>query len=182
MNMVQKGINYLLRFFGTIGLSSAICISLSWISVGVLYLVMTLVPRFISNMFNFTSADVASDVMKDQLIPGWGTLSSIVNDPNFSTRVSMILYTIIVVIALCIVGFGVYLLMKVVKGNKFFTILFAVVAVMLILYTFVIMFGGDDFYGIEKGWGFYLTSIIVFGLLSIIKIGIATSLWKGEEL
>ena len=53
---------------------------------------------------------------------------------------------------------------------------------MLILYTFVIMYGGDDFYGIEKGWGFYLTSIIVFGLLSIIKIGIATSLWKGEEL
>ena len=93
----------------------------------------------------------------------------------------MILYTIIVVIALCIVGFGVYLLMKVVKGNKFFTILFAVVAVMLILYTFVIMFGVDDFYGIEKGWGFYLTSIIVFGLLSIIKLGIATSLWKGEE-
>ena len=179
--MVQKVINFFLRFLGTIGLSSAICISLSWISVGVLYLVMTLVPRFISNMFNFTSADVASDVMKDQLIPGWGTLSSIVNDPNFSTRVSMILYTIIVVIALCIVGFLVYLLMKVVKGNKFFTILFAVVAVMLILYTFVIMFGVDDFYGIEKGWGFYLTSIIVFGLLSIIKLGIATSLWKGEE-
>ena len=105
MNMVQKGIKYLLRFFGTIGLSSAICISLSWISVGVLYLVMTLVPRFVSNMFNFTSADVASDVMKDQLIPGWGTLSSIVNEPNFSTRISMILYTILVVIALCIVVF-----------------------------------------------------------------------------
>ena len=180
--MIQKVINNLLRFLGTIGLSSLICISLSWTSIGVLYLIMTLVPRFISNMFNFTSADVASDVMKDQLIPGWGTLSSIVNDPNFSTRVSMILYTIIVVIALCIVGFLVYLLMKVVKGNKFFTILFAVIAVMLILYTFVMMYGGDHFYGIEKGWGFYLTSIIVFGLLSIIKIGIATSLWKGEEL
>ena len=181
--MVQKGINYLLRFLGTIVLSSAICISLSWISVGVLYLVMTLVPRFISNMFNFTSADVASDVMKDQLIPGWGTLSSIVNDPNFSTRVSMILYTIIVVIALCIVGFLVYLLMKVVKGNKFFTILFAVIAVMLILYTFVIMYGGDDFYGIEKGMGILFDLYYsLWYLLSIIKIGIATSLWKGEEL
>lgn len=182
MSMVQKGINYLLRFLGTIVLSSAICISLSWISVGVLYLVMTLVPRFISNMFNFTSADVASDVAKDILIPGWGTLSSIVNDPNFSTRVSMILYTIIVVIALGIVFYLANLLIKVVKGNKFFTIIFSVVAVMLVLYTFVLMYGGGDFYGIEKGWGFYLTSIIIFGILVIIKVGIAISLWKGEEL
>ena len=71
--------------------------------------------------------------------------------------------------------------MKVVKGNKFFTILFAVIAVMLVLYTFVLMYSRDDFYGIEKGWGFYLTSIIIFGLLVIIKIGLATALWKGEE-
>jgi hypothetical protein len=44
------------------------------------------------------------------------------------------------------------------------------------------MYGGGDFYGIEKGWGFYLTSIIIFGILVIIKVGIAISLWKGEEL
>ena len=179
--MVQKFINYFLRFLGTIGLSSAICVSLSWISLGVLYWVMTLIPRFVSNMFNFTSADVASDVMKNQLIPGWGTLSSIVNDPNFSVRVSMLLYTIIVAIALGIVFYFAYLLMKVVKGNKFFTIIFSVIAVLFVLYTFVLMFGGEDYYGIEMGWGFYLASIIIFGLFVIIKIGIATSLWKGEE-
>ena len=179
--MGSKVINYLLRFVASIGLSSAICISLSWISIGVLYLVMTLIPRFISNMFNFSAAEVGSDVLKNQLIPGWGYLSSIVNDPNFSTRLSIIISVIVVVIALCIVAFFVYLLMKVVEGNKFFTIIFSVIAVMLFLFTITTMYIGEDFYGIEKGWGYYITSIILLGLLAFIKIGIAISLWKGEE-
>ena len=159
--MGSKVINYLLRFVASIGLSSAICISLSWISIGVLYLVMTLIPRFISNMFNFSAAEVGSDVLKNQLIPGWGYLSSIVNDPNFSTRLSIIISVIVVVIALCIVAFFVYLLMKVVEGNKFFTIIFSVIAVMLFLFTITTMYIGEDFYGIEKGWGYYITSINV---------------------
>ena len=179
--MGSKVINYLLCFLASIGLSSAICISLSWISIGVLYLVMTLIPRFISNMFNFSAAEVGSDVLKNQLIPGWGYLSSIVNDPNFSTRLSIIISVIVVVIALCIVAFFVYLLMKVVEGNKFFTIIFFFFSVMLFLYTITTMYIGEDFYGIEKGWGYYITSIILLGLLALIKIGIATSLWKGEE-
>lgn len=179
--MVAKVINYILRFLGTLGLSSVICISLSWISVGVLYLILTLIPRFFSNMFNFTADEVASDVLKDQLIPGWGTLSSIVNDPNFSTRLSILLYSLVVIAALCVVGYFAYLLTKIVKGNKFFALLFSVIAVMLILFTFSVMYSGEDFYGIEKGLGYYLTSAILFGLLVTIKIGIATSLWKGEE-
>lgn len=179
--MGSKIINYLLRFVASIGLSSAVCISLSWISIGVLYLVMTLIPRFIGNMFNFSAAEVGSDVLKNQLIPGWGYLSSIVNEPNFSTRLSIFISVIVVVIALCIVGFFVYLLTKVVEGNKFFTIILSVIAVMLFLFTIVTMYAGEDFYGIEKGWGYYITSIILLGLLAIIKIGIATSLWKGEK-
>ena len=48
--MVAKVINIILRFLGTIGLSSVICMSLSWITVGVLYLLLTLIPRFFSNL------------------------------------------------------------------------------------------------------------------------------------
>ena len=118
------------------------------------------------------------DVIKNRLIPGWGTFSSIVNDSNFSIRLSILLYSFVVIAALCVVGYLVYLLTKVVKGNRFFTIIFSVIAVMFILFTFSVMYSGEDYYGIEKGLGFYLTSAILLVLLVIIKIGIAISLWE----
>ena len=131
-----------------------------------------------SNLFNFTADEVVVDVIKNRLIPGWGTFSSIVNDSNFSIRLSILLYSFVVIAALCVVGYLVYLLTKVVKGNRFFTIIFSVIAVMFILFTFSVMYSGEDYYGIEKGLGFYLTSAILLVLLVIIKIGIAISLWE----
>lgn len=178
---MQKVLNYILRLVGSIGLSFVICFGLSRLATFVQYEVMTLIPTFLANMFNFTLADVMRDSSKDMLIPGWGYWSSIVNDPNFSTRISIIISTIIVFVVLGILCFLCYLLGKVVKGNKIFTLIFAVTAAIFILYTSMIMYSGDDFGGIERGLGFYLASIIILGLQIIIKIGIATSLWKGKE-
>ena len=56
--------------------------------------------------------------------------------------------------------------------------IFSVIAVMFILFTFSVMYSGEDYYGLEKGLGFYLTSAILLVLLVIIKIGIAISLWE----
>lgn len=178
---MKKVLNYILRSVGSIGLSFMICFGLSQLATFVQYKVMTLIPTFLANMFNFTLADVMRDSSKDMLIPGWGFLSSIVNDPNFSTRISIIISTITVLVVLGILCFLYYLLIKIVKGDKIFTFIFAITAVILVLYTSMIMYGGDDFWGIERGLGFYLASIVILGLQIIIKMGIATSLWKGEE-
>lgn len=157
----------------------------AWIATSLLAIVMIIVPVILSNMFSFGIHDVVNDVSKNSLIPGWGTLSSIVNNPDFSARTTGFISIIIVFIALAILSAIIYFVKGyIIKNSKSISIISELIILFFSAYAVFIMFTSDMYtsiWGIDSGFWFYFVAVILSFLLLIINIGITVFLLTDFE-
>ena len=171
------------KTLGTIVLSAAIAFILYLLATTLIYQADILIPEFFSKSFDFTASDVLNDVARNQIIPGWGTLSSIINNPSFGVRVSMIICTIVVVVVMLVV-FGIaYLLNKVAENNLFFVILYSCIALFFFAATIRLSFFTDFFseLGVKQNVWFYIVSIVVLALQLLVYYSIGIFIKENDE-
>ena len=143
---------------------------------------MTTVPVIINNMFNFGINQTMGHVSKEMLIPSFGLLSSIVNNPDFSARTTLALSSIGVIIVLFVVSGIANLLIKVVKKNKVFTVISSIFFLMSIAFTIYVLFISNRFeaIGIHQGFWFYGLAVVMCTVLLIIESAIIISMYEIE--
>lgn len=159
--MFKNSFYFFLRFLATLLISPLLCIVISSIASMFLEDIMTLIPLFFTNLFNFSSSDVASAVCKDMLFRGWGQLSAIGNDPNLSVRMAVLTDFMVFVGFFIIVFLLSKLLNKIIRENRFLTTLFLLFVILFFLKLVLDFYYPDTFHGIERGIGFYICSIII---------------------
>ena len=158
---------------------------MSWLATSLLALVMTIVPTIISSTFTLGMSDVANDVTKNQLIPGWGFYSSIVNRPDFSARLTGFVATILLFIALAIlVAVVKFVKCHMVKNSRTIAVILELTILYYSVNTIIFMFTSDNYnslFGIEHGFGFYFVAVVLSILLLIINVGVWGYFWSDEE-
>ena len=175
---------YVLRLIASIIISVIVSFAISYLAMVVISLIMVLIPEFISNIFCFSEDEVVKCVVRDNIIPGWGRLSAIIDDPNVNIRLKMFIDTIIIIIALAITGGIAYLLQKIVNKSKVMVVIYGITAICFFIRIITVIYL-SDFYtemGIDKGIWFYIVSIAILAILLFIYVLIGWMLLVGDEI
>lgn len=167
-------ISLLLRTIATIVLSSAITFVLYFLAVDIIFQVDILIPSIIKDSISFDFSDVMHDVARNQIIPGWGTMSSIINNPSMGARATLIICIIVDFIILFIVTGLTYLLKKVILENKILTIIYVCIALFFLVMTIRLTYF-TNFYiylGLQRNVWFYIVSIVIIAIQTFLFWGI----------
>ncbi len=171
--------NYIARFIGTTVLCCIMAYVLYMLSAFVIGVVCKVICS-LKSPIDFSSSEVADDMMMNSIIPGLGTLHASFSDPNMSGRMALLVGTIIVAIGLAIV-YGLYYLMnKVVEENKVLTVFSGLILTAGFFLSFYISYFTPmfDIMGIDKGFWFYVVSIIVMLIHAFIIWAVISILWN----
>lgn len=181
---MEKLLLYILRVIGTILLSFAITLALGVLAVDVICHAYSMIPALFFSSFVVDMQGVMQDTTRNILIPGWGFISSIVNNPSFGVRVAMFLYTIIVAIVLAIIAFATKFLLKIVNGDRFMFIMYCILAIFQFCMAINIIYFRDAIleFGIERGIWFGIVSVIVVVLLGAFYWEIGNMMQSNDDL
>ena len=175
---------YVLRLIASIIISVIVSFAISYLAMVVISLIMVLIPEFISNVFCFSEDEVAKCVVRDNIIPGWGRLSAIMDDPNLNVRLTMFIDTFIIIIALAITGGIAYLLQKIVNKSKVMMVIYGITAIYFFIRIITVIYLSDYYteMGIGKGIWFYIVSIAILAILLFIYVLIGWMLLVSDEI
>ena len=179
---------YILRLLASIIISVIVSFAISYITIYitmvVISLITVLIPEFISNVFCFSEAEVAKCVVRDNIIPGWGRLSAIIDDPNFNVRLTMFIDTIITIIALAITGGIAYLLQKIVNKSKVMMVIYGIIAIYFFIRMIMEIYLSGYYVemGIDKSIWFYIVSIAMLAISFFVYVLIGWMLLVGDEI
>lgn len=193
---------YILRLLASIIISVIVSFAISYITMVVISLITVLIPEFISNVFCFSENEVAKCVVRDNIIPGWGRLSAIIDDPNFNVRLTMFIDTIItiialaitggiayllqkiVILALAITGGIVYLLQKIVNKSKVMMVIYGIIAIYFFIRMIMEIYLSGYYVemGIDKSIWFYIVSIAMLAISFFVYVLIGWMLLVGDEI
>ena len=181
--IMNKAFSLILRSFATIALSSAIAFIILLLATNLIFQADVLIPEFFSKSFSFTASEVMRDVARDQIIPGWGTLSSIIDNPSFGVRISLLVCFFVTVIVLLIVFGLAFLLNKVVQRSTFLIVLYALFALLAFAVTIRIAYFSNYYVsmGIHRNFWFFVVSIVMIGLQALLFIGIGALIMDEEN-
>lgn len=176
-------IKYIFRFVLALPITYGIGWALSILAQMVIAVAIYVITEIFRWMFWFDSAEVADDVAKNMILPGWGYISSIIHSPDWAARLTAIIATIALFIALGIIAYVVVVLTKVVKRSKFMAIVAGILLLLFAIQTFYSVYASEmyEMFGLEKGILFYVVSIVVMFFYSIINLAIIAMLWNGYE-
>ena len=193
---------YILRLLASIIISVIVSFAISYITMVVISLITVLIPEFISNVFCFSEDEVAKCVVRDNIIPGWGRLSAIIDDPNVNVRLTMFIDTIItiialaitggiayllqkiVILALAITGGIVYLLQKIVNKSKVMMVIYGIIAIYFFIRMIMEIYLSGYYVemGIDKSIWFYIVSIAMLAISFFVYVLIGCMLLVGDEI
>ena len=193
---------YILRLLASIIISVIVSFAISYITMVVISLITVLIPEFISNVFCFSEDEVAKCVVRDNIIPGWGRLSAIIDDPNVNVRLTMFIDTIItiialaitggiayllqkiVILALAITGGIVYLLQKIVNKSKVMMVIYGIIAIYFFIRMIMEIYLSGYYVemGIDKSIWFYIVSIAMLAISFFVYVLIGWMLLVGDEI
>ena len=175
---------YILRLLASIIISVIVSFAISYITMVVISLITVLIPEFISNVFCFSEDEVAKCVVRDNIIPGWGRLSAIIDDPNFNVRLTMFIDTIITIIALAITGGIAYLLQKIVNKSKVMMVIYGIIAIYFFIRMIMEIYLSGYYVemGIDKSIWFYIVSIAMLAISFFVYVLIGWMLLVGDEI
>ena len=131
----------------------------------------------------FSASEVADDMLMNSVIPGLVSLHATFSDPNMSGRMTLFVGAIIVAIGLIIV-YGLYYLMnKIVEEDKVLTVFAGIILTAGFVLSFYISYFTPmfDIMGIDKGFWFYVVSIIVMLIHAFIIWAVTSILWNNES-
>lgn len=181
----MENMKYILRLITSFILCNVVSMALCWLATSLLALIMTILPVIISNVFSFSASDFANDVLKDQILPGWGFYSSIVNRPDFSARLTGFIATLILFAASAILAAVVVFIKKfIVKDSKSISIILGVTILCYSVYAIFFMFTSDKYnavFGIDQSFWFYLVASIISILLLIICFIVTVYFYNSDE-
>ena len=176
---------FFLRLVTSFVLCNGVGFALCWLAATLLLLVMTIVPAIVSNMFTLEAAVMSNDVVKNQLIPGWGIFSSIFNSPDFSARLTGFIVTVLLWVALAILAYIVsFVKTTMVKNSKPIAVICGLSIFCYSVIAIIFMFNSDVYnsvFGIESGFWFYFVAVVLSILLLIINFGIIAYFWMNDE-
>ncbi len=174
--------NYIVRFIGTVVLGCIMAYALYILSGFVIGTICNVIGS-LRTPLDFSSSEMADDMLTNSIIPGLGSLHATFSDPNMSGRMTLFIGAIIVAIGLAIV-YGLYYLMnKVVEENKALTILAGFILTAGFFLSFYISYFTPmfDIMGIDKGFWFYVVSAVVMLIHAFIIWAVTSILWNNES-
>lgn len=171
---------YFISIICTIVLSIIIAVIIDILSTATIYYLDILIPEIISRSLSFNISDVGSDIIKDNIIPGWGTISSIINNNSFGPRIHLLLLIIIDIVFCLLSFFFAHLLDKVVRKNIFLMLIYILVVLFIIIKNVILVFFTTYYIdlGLQQDVWFYLVSVIILGIQVLLYFLIGVNLYK----
>ena len=177
----EKGNLFPLKVVGSVFLCAIVAIVLYFLSASVIFFVCKAISS-LRSPFDFSMHDVFEDSLWNQIIPGAGSLMSIFQDPNMSSRTFLFIGCIVVMIALAIGGGLLYLVKKITPESN--TV--GIIAIILLILEFILAFymtfftSAFEASGISKGFWFYIVSIITLAIHAVIIYFIGSILMEED--
>lgn len=154
---IESKWSLLYRIPSALVLSYLIGYALSFIASMFIGISYAAIGNIISNMFNFSANDVANGILFNRLIPGLGTLGSIVNSPDFGGRLALVILIIGTFIAVALLYGLNTLVIKLANENK----IIAVLCTLIYSYWFLVAIYANFFLPEALNFWYCVDAVIV---------------------
>lgn len=154
-------LSYLIGY--ALSLLASIFVNVSYVSIA----------DIISNVFNFSGGDVVRGVAMNLILPGLGSLSTILSNPDFAARLSLVLLVIGTFIAVAILLWLHSLVLKLANENK----LIATLCTLAYAYWFAVAIYANFFLPSSITFWYCVDAVVVLFVYLVMTIILSGSLF-----